>query len=341
MPRRYLLSFILTLTFAVCAGAQGRPLWQVGEFDGSSDEFGTQAAGPFDAAGGQAKNWGATQQAVVEAKGEGTAARRIRFELADAPNGIYRLRLGLIMTSPRLPVVQVEVNGRRGRFYQRPESYYKEGNVEPYIFPQYAIGSMTLDVPVEFLRRGANEIALTAVADPLTAELPGGEETTDALLRYDALAFERVKGERAAPGVASAEATPTVFYRREGGRLSEVVSVVVSWSRLTPKGPVTLGLPGWSRTQEFASGLEFGEQRLEFLVPEFAAGARANVKVNAGGRDYDFPQTLTPRRKWTVYMVPHEHLDVGYSDFQTKLAEMHSRVIDEAVHLGQLGLKVG
>src|ERR1044071_4708496 len=143
MPRRYLLSFILTLTCAVGTAAQGRPLWQVGEFDGSSDEFGTQAAGPFDAASGKVKEWGATQQAVVEAKADAAAARRIRFELADEPNGIYRLRLGLVMTSPRLPVVQVEVNGHGGWFYQRPASDFKEGNVEAYIFPQYALGSLT------------------------------------------------------------------------------------------------------------------------------------------------------------------------------------------------------
>ncbi|HJQ30780.1 MAG TPA: glycoside hydrolase family 38 C-terminal domain-containing protein, partial [Pyrinomonadaceae bacterium] len=40
-------------------------------------------------------------------------------------------------------------------------------------------------------------------------------------------------------------------------------------------------------------------------------------------------------RKWTVYLVPHEHLDVGYSDFQTKLAELHSRIIDEALDLNR------
>ena len=44
-------------------------------------------------------------------------------------------------------------------------------------------------------------------------------------------------------------------------------------------------------------------------------------------------QTFTPKRKWTLYLVPHEHLDVGYSDFQTKLAELHSRVIDEALEM--------
>ena len=43
MPRRFLLAFILTLACAVCVSAQERRVWQIGEFDGSSDEFGAQA----------------------------------------------------------------------------------------------------------------------------------------------------------------------------------------------------------------------------------------------------------------------------------------------------------
>jgi hypothetical protein len=114
-----------------------------------------------------------------------------------------------------------------------------------------------------------------------------------------------------------------------------VVSVLVRWSGLAPDGSVTLSLPGWSDTQALAPGREFGEQRLEFNVPEFAAGTRASVSVKANGRDYRFAQTLSPARKWTVHIVPHEHLDVGYSDFQTKLAELHSRVINEALDLNR------
>jgi alpha-mannosidase len=334
MRRHYLPAFILTLTFAACAGAQGRPVWQIGEFNGSSDEFGAQAAGPFDAGRGRAKDWGATQQAVVASKADPATARVVRFELTGEPRGPYRLRLGLILNSPRVPVVQLDVNGHRGWFYQRPERDFVEGNLEAYIFPQYAIGSLDAEIPAGFLHTGANEISLTAVADPLSTALPGGEETADALLRYDALALYATAGQAPAkPAVTSAEATPTVIYKREDGKLFEVVNVLVRWSGLAPKGAVTLQLGGWSRSQPLAPAGDFGEQRFEFLVPEFAAAARANVRVNANGRGYDFPQTLSPKRKWTVYLVPHEHLDIGYSDFQTKLAEMHSRIVDEALEM--------
>ena len=325
---------VLSLMLAASALAQERAVWRIGDFDNSSSEFGASSAGAaFLVSENRPKDWGATQQSVPPGVVSETAARRIQFDLADAPRGTFTLELGLIVLTPRLPVVQVEVNGHRGWFHQRPEEY-KEGNIEGSILPQYAIGTMSVPVPAEFLRQGRNEISLTAVTDPLSNALPGGDITDDAALTYDALALVHKQGAaRATAEVLSAEATPTVFYKREGGRLGEVVSVLVRWRRLAPRATVTLSVPGWSGTQDLASGREFGEQRLEFLVPEFAAGTRANVTVKANGREYNFSQSLRPARKWTVYLVPHEHLDVGYSDFQQKLAELHSRVVNEAMEL--------
>ncbi|HEX8422199.1 MAG TPA: polysaccharide lyase family protein, partial [Pyrinomonadaceae bacterium] len=334
---------LLSLILSVNALAQGeRTLWKIGTFDNSSEEFAAASNAPvvYDVADGQPKHWMGTQQAVVPdrtgAASGGAARRRILFELQSAPEGAYRLRLGLIMKTARSPVVELEVNGHRGWFHQ-PVETYKEGNSEGAILPQYSIGTMTIDVPREFLRAGRNEFALTAVTDELSTAMPGGETTDYATLTYDALELlnERAATTATASGITGARATPTVFFRREGGRLSEVVSVKVSWRGLAPQGTVALSMPGgWTRTQPLAAtGRDFGEQRLEFLVPEFGANTNFKVAVRANGHVYDVAQMLTPARKWTVYMVPHEHLDVGYSDFQTKLAELHSRIINEALDM--------
>ena len=42
---------------------------------------------------------------------------------------------------------------------------------------------------------------------------------------------------------------------------------------------------------------------------------------------------IDPQKKWTLFLVPHIHLDIGYSDYQAKVAAIHSRVIDEAMEL--------
>jgi alpha-mannosidase len=342
LMRRYAVAWIL-LSLAWCSSASAqaaRTVFKIGAFDNSSEEFGAAANAPvvYVAATGRAQNWVGAQQAVAPGKaGAEGAARKIQFELQSAPAGVYRLRLGLILKTARAPVVQVDVNGHRGWFHQ-PVETYREGNSEGAILPQYSIGALNIELPAAYLRAGRNEIALTPVTDELSTALPGGETTDAAVLTYDALELTHEPGAAATVAVASevtgARATPTVFFRREGARLSEVVSVIVSWRALSPQGTVTLSLPGWTRTQALAApGRDFGEQRLEFLVPEFASGTNVKVAVRANGRVYDVAQMLTPARKWTVYMVPHEHLDVGYSDFQTKLAELHSRIIDEALDM--------
>ncbi|HEV7904995.1 MAG TPA: polysaccharide lyase family protein, partial [Pyrinomonadaceae bacterium] len=344
--RRYAVAWVL-LSSVLCLSAaaqEHRTVFKIGEFDNSSEEFGSANVAPavYVVATGQPKDWVGAQQAVVPDKaGSAGAARKIQFELQSAPQGIYQLRLGLILKTARAPVVELNVNGHRGWFHQ-PLETYREGNSEGAILPQYSIGALTIDVPASYLRAGRNELALTPITDELSTAMPGGETTDFATLIYDALELIHTRptnpqgatAAASASGVTGARATPTVFFKREGGRLSEVVSVIVSWRELTPQGTVTLSSPGWTRTQALApAGRDFGEQRLEFPVPEFAASTNFKVAVRANGHVYDVAQMLTPARKWTVYMVPHEHLDVGYSDFQSKLAELHSRIINEALDM--------
>ncbi|HEV2762135.1 MAG TPA: glycoside hydrolase family 38 C-terminal domain-containing protein, partial [Pyrinomonadaceae bacterium] len=334
MRRHLLRGILLSLALCAYASAQGRAVWKIGEFDNSHEELGPASAASkmFVVGASGPRDWPGTQQAVVHTNAGAGAAHKIQFDLDAAPRGTYRLRLGLILKTARAPVVQLDVNGRRGWFYQ-PLENYKEGNSEGAILPQYSIGAVDIEVPADYLRQGRNELSLLALTDPLSTALPGGETTDHAVLHYDALEFSALKNETPSPGVTWATVTPTIFYKREGGGLKEVVSVLVRWRGLAPNGSVTLQLPGWNETQPFAPGREFGEQRFEFSAPEFRAGERAKVTVRADGRDFKLEQAISPARKWTIYMVPHEHLDVGYSDFQTKLAELHSRIINEALDL--------
>src|SRR5215216_6830016 len=325
----------LSLMLAGSALAQERSIWKIGEFDNSSAEFGNQPTSDlFVISKNQAGDWPSTQRAVAANNAASATPLRVRFQLPNAPRGVFTLRVGLLVLTPRLPVLQIDVNGHRGWFYQRPEIDNREGNVEGSIFPQYSIGTRRMEIPAEFLQQGENEISLLALNDPLTAALPGGEDLSDSFLTFDAVALEN-SARAATESAVTAEATPTVFFKREAGQMSEVVSVLVNWRRLTPRGTVTLLVGAWRSTQPFACEREFGEQRLEFLVPEFTAGTQSRIDVKLNAQNFRYTQSLRPAKKWTIFLVPHQHLDVGYSDFQTKLAELHSRVIDEAMQMSE------
>lgn len=337
MCRAILQAFLLLLILSAGAFAQERVIWKIGDFNDTAFEFSVDpnsAGRVYVVPTGKSSDWAGSQQAVLSGKTDDAKAGKIRFDLPDAPRGIITLKLGLIVKTARVPLVQVDVNGHKGWFHQPLAANYKEGNQEGAVLPQYSTGTLDVNLPLDYLRQGANEIALTAIADPISTALSGGEATDNAMLIYDALALvnnPNVSGMNA--GITGAETTPTVFYKRVGDKLSEVVSVTVRWNKLAPRGSVTLSMPGWSRSQTLTSDNEFGEQRFEFDVPEFKPGTRATINVTANNQSKTFTQALNPSRKWTVYMVPHEHLDIGYSDFQTKLAELHSRIIDEAMEM--------
>lgn len=337
MRRWVLRGFLTILLFTASAHAQERTVWSIGKFDNSSAEFSSSPVSAdrvFVVPTSQPGDWAGTQQPLMPGKGAGeVGAAKIRFDLPDEPRGMYTLRLGSIIKTARVPLVELNVNGHKGWFHQRLESDFAEGNSEGAILPQYSIGIVNIEIPAEFLRRGTNEFNLTPVVDPHASALPGGEVLDNATFIYDALELINKPNAENKIGVLKAEATPTVFYKREGDRLAEIVSVLVRWNRIAPRGSVTLSLQGWNRTQPLTSEREFGEQRFEFTVPEFAADTQARINISASNQTYNFTQTINPARKWNVYMVPHEHLDIGYSDFQTKLAEIHSRIIDEAMQL--------
>ena len=57
------------------------------------------------------------------------------------------------------------------------------------------------------------------------------------------------------------------------------------------------------------------------------------MTVAINGRRRQFPSEVIPAKKWNLFVVPHQHLDIGYTDYPPKVAEVHSRAIDEAMDM--------
>jgi alpha-mannosidase len=135
------------------------------------------------------------------------------------------------------------------------------------------------------------------------------------------------------PAAVAAEVSPTIFYREVEGGLKERVDVFLSHNHPVRRVAVELSVAGRTVSQKFETGNDFGEEHVVLSVPEFSGPARAEVTVDLDGRESKFKKDITPAKKWTLFVVPNEHLDIGYTDFPAKVAEVHSRVIDEAMEL--------
>ena len=336
-----MLAVVFVMLVSACT-AFSENLWQIGTFNTSSQEFNHGQDGPplFGQRFPQGeliyvvgkstpeKDWPAYQPASpLGSAGVAAHPYTIEFDLADIPRGLVTLKVSLLVETSRAPHLDVEINGHRAIFYQRPEPDYNGGDRELVVNPIAASDTILAEINPAFLVKGPNKLVLTAVVEPGEGDHPsyGG-------IYYDAIALEHNPDARFNPGLVSAEVTPTIFYEHKGDGLAELVDVAVRSNRSLVGGEVALKLGGQTFTHKLANR-DFGEDVAEFSVPDFPPNSAAEVTAKIGSNTQRFPVTVSPAKKWLLYAVPHEHLDVGYSDFQAKVAEVQSRAIDEAMEM--------
>lgn len=119
-------------------------------------------------------------------------------------------------------------------------------------------------------------------------------------------------------GVA-VHAQPLPLFKKTPDGLTQAVRVAVQGETLT----VTLGT--------HAETIKNGESR-DFWVPEVGAPTAYTLSVAGLGETV---VTVTPQRKWTVFVVHHSHLDIGYTDRQGVVLRNHLEYLDSALELAE------
>lgn len=331
-PCPYGLAALLALLIAIPAGAGQRTqtgknvIWRIGEFDQTSQEFGhdfdldSENFKPIFIVGkSKTAEWPAIQATSASA-GKQATPYTILFNLQNAPTGQCHLRISALLVNPSVPDLMVEINGHRGRYsFDRKISYYPgDDRIDSPIY-----GGDTLDIAVstELLKAGENRLILTAVTDP---ENPA----VRASLIYDALELTEGPYFRVKP---TAVVKPTVFFRQKRNQLYELTTVTVTFSHPLKSAEVELTVGQRRFHAPLKAENDFGQERVEFEVPEFSAQTPATVAIRANGKLFRSRAVLNPKRKWTIHLVPHLHLDIGYTDYQAKVAELQSRNLDKVL----------
>ncbi len=333
---------LAALGLATTAVGAEKTVWKIGSFNRSSGEFKSQGIDYADpkqdpvyrvGRSKDAEDW----QRFQPGPANGMTAGRVHpftilFELPSAPTGLYKLRLGVLYETPRLSHLRVEVNGHAGLFYFHPKLDYAAGDWEGTFVPQTSYDEKSIAIPASFLNVGENRLVLTALDDPATVENSlGAIAPGHTGVVYDALEFSQEAAGRLDAGGVRATAIPTIFYRGDEKSAKEIVEVFADFATMPKQGEVALTVNGKTVAQKFESKEDFGERRLEFEVPEWSGSSKATVAVSGNGRTKRFPQQLTAAKKWTVMIVPHEHLDVGFTDYAARVAELHAQSVDSAM----------
>ncbi len=300
------------------AQAQQRIVWQIGTFDESPVEFSSRPASAVDFHVGTSdakKDWPGSQKVGVP--------YGLSFSLPGAAKS-YLLKIGILIDRPRIPALRIEVNGHVGTFYLHPKLSYSRSDFSYAFDPHEAQSTLSIELAPPLLKSGQNAIVITPVDEPST---PSGEEEYGGI-NYDALSLEEEAIENSNASEPKITAEPTIFYRQSNSGVTEVVDAFVRFGHPWRAGTVTLDVAGERYTAAIPEG-EFGERRVSFDVPEWTGSAEGTIRVMPGSKQ-ETKITLTAQRKWTIFVVPHTHLDVGYTDYQGKVAETQSRVLSQA-----------
>jgi alpha-mannosidase len=301
-------------------------VWQIGAFDQTSREFGhdfdleSENLKPvFTVGKSKTEDWPAWQTTSVgSGAGKHPTPYTILFTLENPPLRNYRLTIAALLVNPSVPDLLVEINGHVGRFFfDRKISYYPgDDRIDS---PIYGGDTLEIDFPGTFLKAGENKLALIAVED---AENPEAR----ASLIYDALCLTEESNQQLEP---SATVKPTVFYKEKDGKNYEVTTVTVTTTERLGPASVDVSLGKARYHAGLAVVNDFGQQRMQFEVPEFSGPVAATVAIRANGKTHPSTSTVSPERKWSIYFVPHAHLDIGYTDYQAKVLELQNRNVDK------------
>jgi alpha-mannosidase len=297
--------------------SEPRLLWELGKPDHNNAEF-ALAPGHFQSFRedgffviGQSdpqRDW----PYVQPGPGDGWAGNRphtftLLFGLVRTPTeGGCMLRLALLDTHNQAPPeLRIAVNGTPVQTTASQSTFrLPSGAGDASVLGEPAKGKAhQLDVafPANLLKSGANEIAITTV--------------TGSWLLYDWIGFEAPPALEldAVSGTAlGAVRSPPVLVER-GSQLTQTVEVTLRHFGEPQDVTVRLGDLA-TRTQR----LERGQQTLEFAVPAVAKETPLEVSVEANGKPVGTQTvTLKPVRKWVVYLLPHSHVDIGYTHVQT------------------------
>jgi hypothetical protein len=317
-------------TLAVAA-EPGKLLWQIGQPDKNYAEFAIATNYPafmgrfggkplvFEVGRGDpARDWPFIQPGPVDVwAGNREHPFTIRFPLAEAPRGLFLLRVQLAdvhMGSP--PVLLLGVGGQTGRFPLRPGGGDASLQNPAAGKPQ----QVEVALPASFFHQGQNDLVLTAIEG--------------SWIQYDAVTlFNDPSANLSEPDIQSVKAEVTPFFIRQNGQVRRSVNVHVLSTAPVKDLVLRVAAGGETREVRVNGFAGFGGLSQEVSVPDAAEPLEATITAIAGAKSKSATFKVPPGRKWKIFVAASAHTDIGYTDIQPKCVERHNQNTDLALDL--------
>lgn len=140
------------------------------------------------------------------------------------------------------------------------------------------------------------------------------------------------------PFPVSMDCRPQSYYRyRHDGKPGREINLEFKGGKLAGKALIEVIADRISESTEMAMSSD-GQSMCQILLPAGVGvkkESKVTVVIRQGKSSLRKAFTVPPMREWTVYIYPHSHVDIGYTNTQANVEILHKRNIDEGIKLGE------
>jgi hypothetical protein len=148
--------------------------------------------------------------------------------------------------------------------------------------------------------------------------------------------FTAAKAQKKEQAFTSIELKPTVAYLKHEGKAARMVRLLFHGGKNYTTSTVFISFNGLKDSINIPADGK-GMEVFELPLPggPVSQETQVYVKLAVSGREYTARCMVAPAPEWKVYLLPHSHVDIGYTNVQEKVMRLHMNNIDEAIKIAQ------
>ncbi|MHB0998903.1 MAG: glycoside hydrolase family 38 N-terminal domain-containing protein [Armatimonadota bacterium] len=228
----------------------------------------------------------------------------ILFELSDEPRGLMRLSINLMNAFPsETTTYEIDANDHKCALR---------------VIPPPSGSGLSIDaaLPASFFSKGENKIVLKC--------------TEGSWVQYDSLQLTNDPDVLSVePNCIQLSLTPTFRFVRRGSKLKQIVRLSAAFS-FDAENRFAIVKIGDTSTQV---KLRPNSLFTDIEVDEVTKPVLMEAAVTSGGQTKSVSCELRPEKHWNLYVQASSHVDIGYTDLQERVADLHNKNTSLALDL--------
>ncbi|MGF7082111.1 alpha-mannosidase [Mucilaginibacter sp. UYCu711] len=147
----------------------------------------------------------------------------------------------------------------------------------------------------------------------------------------------KVNAQKPVPHFGSIGLQSTIAYVKSNDGNRRMIRLLFKDGKNFTGADATVTFNGTTETVKIPANKD-GADAFEILLPgaPVKSATQANVTVQSEGKTYTASCMVEPAKaNWRVYVLPHSHVDIGYTNVQAKVLKLHMDNIDESIELAK------